>query len=248
MADSDNQTKDTDGINKSKAAMDRFYNEVNKRGFGEKPFVELFTILNRPVTVGELSRIGLSQADANFSIVEYLTALQTNPHADLTRVLEASRSVLGDVFDLMANALAEMPVDNTASDEGTFMAEKDSSTIIDNWRTRAAFPGPKIEAEVEPLHGGGGGGMFGGMEPRIAVLEADMKHVKAQLDKLAGVPSDLATLKERTSHLPTKAEMQKDIEAQLDRSAGRVQRTIGITGGLVTLAVAAINYLPKLIS
>ena len=50
----------------------------------------------------------------------------------------------------------------------------------------------------------GGDGTSGGMEPRLAVLEAEMKHVKENLAKLGSVPTDLATLKERIAHLPGK--------------------------------------------
>ncbi len=91
------------------------------------------------------------------------------------------------------------------------------------------------------LKHGGGGGTFDGMEPRIAVLEADMKHVKEQLSKLSSVPADLATLKERTLHLPTKAEMQAEISAQLERLGSRMQRQVAITGGIFTVILGAIT-------
>lgn len=42
------------------------------------------------------------------------------------------------------------------------------------------------------------------MEPRIAKLEAHMEHVRADLGKLADVPSSLAALTERVAHLPAK--------------------------------------------
>lgn len=83
------------------------------------------------------------------------------------------------------------------------------------------------------------------MEARIAKLEANMEHVKGELSKLSGVPADLATLKERTSHLPTKADMKDEVKTAIDRAASRVQRNIGIIGGIVAIAVAAINYLPR---
>ncbi len=74
-----------------------------------------------------------------------------------------------------------------------------------------------------------------------------MEHVIAELGKLSGLPADLATIKERFSHLPTKAEAKADIDAAIDRAGARTQRVIAIVGGLVTLAVAGITYLPRLL-
>lgn len=65
------------------------------------------------------------------------------------------------------------------------------------------------------LKSGDGGGTFEGMEARVAKLEADMDHVKRSLDRLADVPADLATLKERTSHLPTKDYIDRRLLAML---------------------------------
>jgi hypothetical protein len=69
--------------------------------------------------------------------------------------------------------------------------------------------------QTGPLQGGGGGGTFDGMEPRVARLEADMEHVKKTLDRFDGraerqggdisvLKADVATLKENVRHLPTK--------------------------------------------
>lgn len=55
-----------------------------------------------------------------------------------------------------------------------------------------------------PLFGGGGGGTYDGMEPRVAKLEAHMEHVRADLAKLTNVPADLAELKAKVAELPTK--------------------------------------------
>lgn len=54
------------------------------------------------------------------------------------------------------------------------------------------------------LQNGSGGGTSGGMEARVAKLEAHMEHVRSDISKLADVPADLATLKERITHLPSK--------------------------------------------
>lgn len=84
------------------------------------------------------------------------------------------------------------------------------------------------------------------MEIRIAKLEANMEHVKGELSKLSSVPADLATLKERTSHLPTKADMKDEIKGAIDRTAGRVQRNFAIAGSATAIVVALINYGPRL--
>lgn len=58
--------------------------------------------------------------------------------------------------------------------------------------------------EHDRLPPGGGGGSSGDMEPRIARLEAHMEHVRAELAKLGSMPVQLAELKVRVDHLPTK--------------------------------------------
>ncbi|MEH3098853.1 hypothetical protein [Sphingomonas adhaesiva] len=61
-----------------------------------------------------------------------------------------------------------------------------------------------IEATVANLRTGGGGGTSGGMEPRIAKLEAQMEAVRSDLGKLGSLPVDVARLDERVKHLPSK--------------------------------------------
>lgn len=56
----------------------------------------------------------------------------------------------------------------------------------------------------DPLQGGGGSGTSGGMEARLAKLEAQMDAVKADLGKMASLPVDVARLDERVKHLPGK--------------------------------------------
>ncbi len=69
-------------------------------------------------------------------------------------------------------------------------------------------------AQRAKLAGGGGGTHDGGMEARIAALEADMREVKGSLgrietllrgmdDRLRKVEIDVAELKGRVSQLPT---------------------------------------------
>jgi transposase len=61
------------------------------------------------------------------------------------------------------------------------------------------------EKEAERrLHSSGGGGTSGGMEPRIAKLEAHMEHVRAEMTKLASLPVQVARLEEKVAHLPSK--------------------------------------------
>jgi hypothetical protein len=49
-----------------------------------------------------------------------------------------------------------------------------------------------------------GGGTSGGMEARIAKLEAQMDAVRGDLAKLGSLPVDVARLDERVKHLPGK--------------------------------------------
>jgi tetrahydromethanopterin S-methyltransferase subunit G len=102
--------------------------------------------------------------------------------------------------------------------------------------------------EQATLKGGSGNGTSGGMEARVSKLEALVEGVRADLAKLATVPADVATVKERLSHLPTKIEVRDDIDKAMERAGTRMQRTVGVTGALVAIAVAAINYLPKLLT
>jgi len=44
-----------------------------------------------------------------------------------------------------------------------------------------------------------------GMEARVAKLEAHMEHVRSELAKLAQMPTDLAVLRNRVDHLPSKS-------------------------------------------
>ena len=128
--------------------------------------------------------------------------------------------------------------------EGRMSVDK---SLLDVWdalqRQRRAD-----ESAPLPLNGGGGGDNSGGMEARIARLEASMDSVKAELGKLSGVPFDLARMSERVAHMPTRIEVRTDIEAAVDHAAARTQRTVAVVGGIVTVAVAAMNNLPKMLS
>ena len=55
-----------------------------------------------------------------------------------------------------------------------------------------------------PLNSGGGGGNYGGMEPRVAALEADMKEIKADLKK---VLVDLSYLRGKADAMPTTVQL-----------------------------------------
>jgi hypothetical protein len=66
-----------------------------------------------------------------------------------------------------------------------------------------------------PLHSGGGGGTFNGMEARVAVLENNVEYIKRDIGELkadmSGIRRDVESLKvgqgiltERVSHLPSK--------------------------------------------
>ena len=55
-----------------------------------------------------------------------------------------------------------------------------------------------------PLNSGGGGGNYGGMEPRVAALEADLKEIKADLKK---VLVDLSYLRGKADAMPTTVQL-----------------------------------------
>lgn len=56
-------------------------------------------------------------------------------------------------------------------------------------------------AAEAPLHSGGGGGTFDGMDARVAKLEGQLEKVGGKVDDLR---IDMAVLKEKVSHLPGK--------------------------------------------
>jgi hypothetical protein len=84
------------------------------------------------------------------------------------------------------------------ADPNPYRAANDASAAVQ------AIPVPT----TEPLHKKGGGGTSGGMEGRIARLEAHMEHVLSDTSALKAdtskMKTDLATLTERVAHLPSK--------------------------------------------
>jgi hypothetical protein len=54
------------------------------------------------------------------------------------------------------------------------------------------------------LNHGGGGGTSGGMEERVAKLEAHLEHMRQDLSALRPVPERLRALEVRVDHLPSK--------------------------------------------
>ena len=90
-----------------------------------------------------------------------------------------------------------------------------------------------------PLFGGGGGGTYGGMEARIAVLEAHMENVRDEIRKLANVPADLATLKEKLEHVPTKTDLHS-LESELTK---KMQIYLGLVGALIVICATVAKLL-----
>lgn len=45
----------------------------------------------------------------------------------------------------------------------------------------------------------------GGMEPRVAILETHVEHIRKDLEKLSSVPVDMTKLTARVDELPTKS-------------------------------------------
>lgn len=98
--------------------------------------------------------------------------------------------------------------------------------------------------ERETLHGGGGGGTSDGMEPRIARLESDMEHVKKAIERIDGklgdittLKVDVATLKERVAHLPTKDELGTKLRTYFTIAVS----VIGVMIAGATFAVRALG-------
>jgi hypothetical protein len=95
------------------------------------------------------------------------------------------------------------------------------------------------------LKGGGGGGTFDGMVPRIAALETHVEYIKRDIAELKasieavrkdvnGLKVDVATLIERVSHLPSKGFIVTSIISALAVIAGlitfqqQIQHVIGL--------------------
>lgn len=103
-----------------------------------------------------------------------------------------------------------------------------------------------------PLFGGGGDGTSGGVEARVAKLEAqveqlrvevgrlaslpadmagvksDLSSVKVSLGRFESVPSDIATLKERVANLPTKDELGNKLRAYMLTTTALVGAVVGV--------------------
>lgn len=86
--------------------------------------------------------------------------------------------------------------------------------------------------EIERLKNSSGGGTSGGgMEARLAKLEAQMEHVQSDLAKLASVPVDLAAVKAEF--------VTKDfLTSAFDR---HLKWTLGIVGIMLTIATLIIK-------
>jgi hypothetical protein len=81
-------------------------------------------------------------------------------------------------------------------------------------------------ASLSRLQSGGGGGTSGGMEPRVAKLEASVENIQRDIadiktdvrefrNGIGGLNVSVATMTERVSHLPTKDFIVKTVIAVL---------------------------------
>jgi hypothetical protein len=82
------------------------------------------------------------------------------------------------------------------------------------------------------LQSAGDGGTSGGMEARLAKLEAHIEHVRGDLQRLAGVPADLAALKARLDQVPDK-----------DWVGAKMRNWVGGGVALLTLVTVATKFL-----
>lgn len=74
---------------------------------------------------------------------------------------------------------------------------------------------------------------------RVAVLETHVDHMRSDLGKLTGVPADLADIKARVEHLPTKDYLADQFARQFNRTAGIV--------GLIAALVTIVNVVARLL-
>lgn len=100
-----------------------------------------------------------------------------------------------------------------------------------HWAKAQADAASRKPKRSAPLKGGGGGGTSGGMEARLAKLEAHVEHIQADLVKLAALPVDLATLKVQVENLPTKKDLDDKLETHL-RKVGIVVAIISAIFGI----------------
>src|SRR4051794_4000330 len=85
------------------------------------------------------------------------------------------------------------------------------------------------DADAALKSDGGGGTSGGGMEARLAKLEAQMEHVQADLTKLGPVPADVSALRVTVDNLPTKDYVSDAFKTHL-------HYTLGIVGAMITIA------------
>ncbi len=83
--------------------------------------------------------------------------------------------------------------------------------------------------EVASLHGGNGGGNSGGMEPRVAKLEASVEHIAADVvamrSDVANARERLAALEVKVDHLPSKGFIVTVVASALAIVAGLIGYT-----------------------
>ena len=83
------------------------------------------------------------------------------------------------------------------------------------------------------LKNGGGGGTSGGMEARVAKLEAHVEHIRDDLAKLAPLPVEMAGMRSDISNLPTKDYLSQQFDKQFRWITGIVLVVVAIAGAIV---------------
>ena len=95
----------------------------------------------------------------------------------------------------------------------------------------------RLEQENKALKGGDGGGTFGGMESRVAKLEAHVEHIQRDLTKLGEVPTDVAAMKRDIAALPTKEYLSNQFDVQFRWITGATALIVALIGLIVKLTM-----------
>ena len=111
----------------------------------------------------------------------------------------------------------------------------DARVSVDNTKLADWEAMQRLHGRQSLINSDGGGTSGGGMEARLAKLEAQTEHLQADMAKLASVPTDIATIK---VEMVTKDYLHQVLNEAFDK---HLRWTLGIVGAMLTLATAIIK-------